>query len=183
MEQGYVTKQALSLALKELMTHYPLDKIRVGQVTELAHLSRNTFYYHFSDINDLLAWTYDNEVVNGLGRFQDIDTWQEGLMQVLNYTEENRSFCLNTFHSLSRDRLESFLYQITYSMLIKIMTKECFSYQVSPTTRSEIADFYGRAIVAQIIQWLLINLREEKECLVARIERMIVGAIKRITLP
>ncbi|QIL46592.1 TetR family transcriptional regulator [Vagococcus coleopterorum] len=180
MGQGYVTKQALSLALKDLMKSQPLDKIRVNHVTEYAKVSRNTFYYHFSDINELLAWTYDNEVVNGLGRFQGINTWQEGLMQVLDYTEANKAFCLNTFHSLSRDRLENFLYEITNSMLLSIMVDNPAMCDVKDQTRKEIADFYGRAIVAQVIHWLVINLREEKRDLVDRIERMTVGTIEKV---
>ena len=180
MQQGYVTKQALSLALKDLMKTTELDKIRVSHVTTAAKLSRNTFYYHFSDINELLAWTYDNEVVNGLGTFKGINTWQEGLMRVLDYTEANRAFCLNTFHSLSRDRLEQFLYQITFNMLDGIMADDEHLVDLEENLRKEIADFYGRAIVAQIIHWLVINLREEKLDLLARIERMTVGAIDRI---
>lgn len=180
MGQGDVTKQTLSFALKELMVSRPLDKIRVSDVTGVAHVARNTFYYHFSDINELLAWTYDNEVVNGLGRFQGINTWQEGLLQVLDYTEMNKAFCLNTFHSLSRDRLEHFLYDITFNMLKTIMSDNPKMSHVSSKTRCEIADFYGRAIVAQIIHWLVINLREEKRDLVSRIERMTVGALEKI---
>lgn len=181
MGQGYVTKQALSFALKELMVSQPLDKIRVNHVTDEAHVSRNTFYYHFSDINELLAWTYDNEVVNGLGRFQGINTWQEGLMRVLDYTEMNKGFCLNTFHSLSRERLEHFLYEITFNMLKRIMADNPKMVNVPDKTRCEIADFYGRAIVAQIIHWLVINLREEKNDFVDRIERMTVGTLEKVT--
>lgn len=180
MGQGYVTKQALSFALKELMSTQPLDKIRVNHVTEQARVSRNTFYYHFSDINELLAWTYDNEVVNGLGRFQGINTWQEGLLQVLDYTEMNKSFCLNTFQSLSRDRLEHFLYESTCNMLRTIMSENPKMAHLKQETLDEIVDFYGRAIVAQIIHWLVINLREEKQDLVNRIERMTVGALEKV---
>lgn len=180
MEQGYVTKKALSLGLKELMKRVALDKIRVSQITEITGVSRNTFYYHFSDINDLLSWTYDHEVVFSLESFTQLASWRAGLMKVLDYTEANRAFCMNTFHSLSRDRLENFLYRITYDMLLTIMAIEAYGESLDGQLRHDIADFYGRAIVAQVIHWLVTNLREPKEDLVTRVERMTVGAIERV---
>ncbi|MGO3733420.1 MAG: TetR/AcrR family transcriptional regulator [Vagococcus sp.] len=175
-----LTKKALSLALKELMLHTELDKLTILDVTKEAGLSRNTFYYHFSDINDLLEWTYDNEIVKGLDSFEDITTWKDGLLSVLNYTEENRTFCLNTFNSLSRDRLEHFLYHITYDMLMEIMTQTYNSIDLSTELKKQIADFYGRAIVAQVIHWLVTRLAEPKIDVINRIERVTEGSIELI---
>ncbi len=181
MEQGYVTKKALSHILKLLMESNELDKIRVNQITEITGVSRNTFYYHFLDINDLLGWTYDNEVVASLKPYTQLDSWQVGLMKVLNYIEENRVFCMNTFHSLSRDHLESFLFGITYEMLLTMMKTTDDGKRLTDSLRQEIADFYGRAMVAQVIHWLLTNLKEPKVELVNRVERMSSGMVKRIS--
>ena len=85
-----LTKKALSQALKTLMTSIAFEKITINDITMEAGVSRNTFYYHFSDINELLEWTFDNEIVKGLESYEDLNTWKEGLLSVLNYTEENR---------------------------------------------------------------------------------------------
>lgn len=171
-----LTKLALSTALKEVMLIIPFDKITIHDVTEKAGVSRNTFYYHFYDINELLEWTYAHEIVIDLEAFRQLDNWKEGLMKVLNYTEENKKFCLNTFNSLSRDRLELFLYDITYDMLISITEKYCVSQKLT----HEIADFYGRGIVAQVVHWLNTRLEEPKVDLINRIERVTRGVIQLI---
>lgn len=175
-----LTKKALSQALKELMTTIPFEKITINDVTNEAGVSRNTFYYHFSDINELLEWTFDNEIVKGLESYEDLNTWRDGLLSVLNYTEENRKFCLNTFHSLNRDRLEIFLYNITYHMLISIMDQSYDETVLDTTLKNEIADFYGRAIVAQVIHWLITRLEEPKTELIDRIESVTKGTIELI---
>lgn len=174
------TKLALSESLKSLMDTMLLDKITIQDVTTHANLSRNTFYYHFADINELLEWTYDNDIVNQLESFEDIKSWKQGLLNVLNYTENNRKFCLNTFHSLKRDQLETFLYQITYDMLIQIMTDSYDSCVLDHHLKHEIADFYGRGIVAQVIHWLLTRLEEPKDQVIQRIERVTTGSIDLI---
>ncbi len=175
-----LTKKALSQALKEIMTHIPFEKITINDVTAEAGVSRNTFYYHFSDINELLAWTFDNEIVKGLENYEDLNTWNDGLLSVLNYTEENRKFCLNTFHSFNRDRLEIFLYNITYQMLVSIMSQSYSEKVLATELKEQIADFYGRGIVAQVIHWLTTRLDEPKDQLIARIERVTKGMFELI---
>lgn len=175
-----LTKKALSQALKTLMTSTPFEKITVNDVAHEAGVARNTFYYHFSDLNELLEWTFDNEIVNGLESYEDLNTWKEGLLSVLNYTEENRNFCLNTFHSINRDRLEIFLYNITYHMLVSIMNQSYDNQVLNSPLKNDIADFYGRAIVAQVTHWLTTRLEEPKDELIDRIESVTKGMMELI---
>ena len=54
------TKIWIADKLKQLMTEKPLDKIRVTEVCKLAEIERPTFYYHFKDKYDLVAWIFLN---------------------------------------------------------------------------------------------------------------------------
>ena len=56
------TKYALSAALQELLNHMTLDHITVKDIVDRAHVSRQTFYYHFSDVYDLLEWSFHEAV-------------------------------------------------------------------------------------------------------------------------
>ena len=53
------TKQELSAALKTLMSQKPLEKISIREITDLCGLRRETFYYHFADIYDLVKWMFE----------------------------------------------------------------------------------------------------------------------------
>ena len=48
------TKKAFELSLVSLSKELPLNKISVKQICERAELSRNAFYFHYSDINSLI---------------------------------------------------------------------------------------------------------------------------------
>lgn len=52
------TKLWIANTMKELMRTKPLDKIRVAEICEAAEIERSTFYYHFRDKYDLVAWIY-----------------------------------------------------------------------------------------------------------------------------
>ena len=51
------TKKAISFTLKELLLEKPLSKITVNDITERCDINRQTFYYHFESITDLVEWT------------------------------------------------------------------------------------------------------------------------------
>ncbi len=52
------TKIWIADRMKELMKTKSLDKIRVSEICESAEIERSTFYYHFKDKYDLVAWIF-----------------------------------------------------------------------------------------------------------------------------
>ena len=52
------TKWWIEQTMKELMKTKPLSEIRVKEICEAAEIDRSTFYYHFQDKYDLVAWIY-----------------------------------------------------------------------------------------------------------------------------
>ena len=54
------TKIALANSLKYLLKSKPLSKITINEITTNINVNRNTFYYHFEDINKLVEWIIEN---------------------------------------------------------------------------------------------------------------------------
>ena len=104
------TKRALGASLKKLLAEKPLDKITVGDITQDCEVNRQTFYYHFKDVCDLIEWVYLDEATHALDGRKTYDTWQEGFYAIFQWVLANRAFVLGTYHSLSREHLERYLY-------------------------------------------------------------------------
>ena len=49
-------KILIAEAFIDLLEKESIDKITVKQLIEECHISRQTFYYHFRDIMDVLEW-------------------------------------------------------------------------------------------------------------------------------
>ena len=81
------TKQELSAALKTLMSQKPLEKISIREITDLCGLRRETFYYHFADIYDLVKWMFEEEAIVLLRQHEGVQLWQEGLLQLFHYIQ------------------------------------------------------------------------------------------------
>lgn len=67
------TKGEIQAALLELLEQKPLDEITVTELVERCGISRQAFYYHFSDLYGVVDWSLQQE----LEKLQDIrpDQW------------------------------------------------------------------------------------------------------------
>lgn len=52
------TKLWIAEKMKKILATKPLDKIRVTEICREAEIERPTFYYHFKDKYDLVAWIF-----------------------------------------------------------------------------------------------------------------------------
>ena len=52
------TKLWIADKMKELMKKKPIDKIRITEICQAAEIERSTFYYHFKDKYELVAWIF-----------------------------------------------------------------------------------------------------------------------------
>ncbi|WP_461215792.1 TetR/AcrR family transcriptional regulator [Lacticaseibacillus sp. GG6-2] len=172
------TKQVLATVLKQLMQTTSLDHITIDKLAEAAHINRNTFYYHFADIHSLVAWVYEQDVVEALRSRSDIQHWQEAYQLMLTYIADHQQFCLNTFHSLNRDVLDNLLYQHAAEMVDRVVTS--IDAQTPRRVRAAITNFYGWAITAQVTQWLVADLEESQESMIRKAELMMDGTLAHI---
>ena len=116
-----VTKRALEASLKKLLLEKPLHKITVSDITDDCGINRMTFYYHFKDIYDLVEWSCQEDASRALAGKKTYETWQQGLLQIFEAVQENKPFILNVYRSVSREQVETYLYRLTYDLMIGVV--------------------------------------------------------------
>ncbi|MEG0157627.1 MAG: TetR family transcriptional regulator, partial [Anaerovoracaceae bacterium] len=89
------TKQALARALKKRAKHKSLDKITIVDIAEDCGVNRQTFYYHFHDIVDLVEWIFTREKIKAIDGKKMDESWQNGFLRAFTYVLENRAFIEN----------------------------------------------------------------------------------------
>ena len=100
------TCQAISGALKQLMTQKPLERITVAEIMDTCGMRRQHFYYYFTDIYDLLRWTFEKEALELLQQQQGVSPWQNGFLHLFQYINQNRAVCLCALDSLGKESLK-----------------------------------------------------------------------------
>ena len=85
------TKTLLANELKRKAHTLPLSKIRVVDLCAACGIDRRTFYYHFRDVYDLTAWTF-NHAVDEFHPGIDIVPGTKGIEIILTKLREDAVF-------------------------------------------------------------------------------------------
>ena len=94
------TKRALAESVKNLVNkNYPIRKITVKLITDNCSVSRNTFYYHFESINDLILWILHDEMYSRMNSFDESDS-RAFRDFIVSYLAENQKFLRETYQYL-----------------------------------------------------------------------------------
>lgn len=160
------TKRMLTAALKRLMAQKPLGKISIREITESCGMNRQTFYYHFEDIYDQVRWMYQQDALALLEEQEGVLVWQDSLLRLFHYLEENRAVCLCTLDSISHEQLRRFCYADIYDFfhhIIDALEKDIGSDE---KYKNFLTHFYVTALAGIVEGWLRGRLTESPEELV-----------------
>lgn len=101
------TDSKFKLALRELMRNTPLDEISVTLLCKRCGCHRQTFYYHYSDIHDLMAEIFLSEKI---ALFEESTTIKDALYAFKDYGKKNLTFYKKTYDSSARDLPDDFIF-------------------------------------------------------------------------
>jgi probable dihydroxyacetone kinase regulator len=172
-----VTKRALEESLKHLLLKKPLTKITIKDIAEDCGINRMTFYYHFKDIYDLVEWSCVEDAQKALGENRHYDSWETGLLDIFKAVRENKPFIMNVYHSVSREQIERYLYQLTYQLMLDVVEEKAVGLMVSDRQKEFIADFYKYALVGLMLDWIKNDMKEKPEDIVERLAILVHGNI------
>lgn len=179
MNMSQVTKKALAASLKNQLLKKPLNKITINDLTEDCGISRMTFYYHFKDIYDLVEWCCVEDARRALEGQKTYEGWQQGFFNIFEAVRENKPFVMNIYHSISREHIETYLYHMTYELLIGVVEECAAEHQllVKDENKQFIADFYKYAFVGILLNWIKNDMKEDPKKIIDQLSIMISGDI------
>lgn len=131
-------KKLLSEALIELCNEKSLSKISVQDIIKKVGTSRQTFYNHFRDKNDIIIWTYSTHVV---ADFQTVDI-SSGLYEYLCETHRNcvkyKNFYTQACSMKGQNSLRDYILEQNYRNYLNLIIKR-----------------HGKSVVTDELLWAL----------------------------
>lgn len=158
------TKRRLAMALKELLREKPLKKITIQDIVERSHMTRQSFYYHFQDIYEVLELICQYELVDRIAYKEDEDfpEWLEHLVMLV---EENRWFYRKLLLELDWGRLSARLRppveKQVNRMLDRYLPRE--GMNGLEAGRELLCDFYTSSIISYLFNYVSSKRRQEKQ--------------------
>ena len=170
------TKLALANSLKKLLQKKFLDDITVKELVEDCEVNRQTFYYHFQDIYDLLHWFLEHETEQAL---QSAETWQEALSLALRYIQENHVVIYHVYRSTGREGLDCHFYTLSRALVLRLLKLYAGSLELEEDDRNFLAEFYMFALSGTLLRWVSEDMKEDPQVLAGRLSRLLEPEICR----
>ena len=149
----------------------PVEDITVKQIVARCGTTRQTFYRHFIDRNDLIHWYFDKLLHESFHQMGSGDTIYDGLIKKLAYIREERLFFTAAFQTDEQNNLREYDYQMIFSFyqnLILHKTGHPASGEIN-----ELLDMYCQASVYKTVQWVLGGMKQSEH----EIARILVDAM------
>lgn len=98
------TKGKIAEAVEELLCSQPGGKVTVQQVMELTQMNRQSFYYHYQDINDVLRRIVMRKFCDPL-KFDPEETPESWCRRGLTLVKEQKTLIRRISRELGSDRM------------------------------------------------------------------------------
>ncbi|MGN0974849.1 MAG: TetR/AcrR family transcriptional regulator [Gemmiger sp.] len=176
------TKRRLSEALLQLLTQKPARDITVRELTELAKVSRGTFYFHYSDIYDLLRQMEDDQlealqaVASGLINGMDNDEPPQTLRALFDYLASNENLTRALLGPNGDPLLVERLKQVIEEKCVGALARE--EEGGSEKTHEYLAGFAVSGCLGVVEKWLQSGCAEPPE----KMARLTWQAIRAINV-
>ena len=163
------TQKFIMSTFMQLLESESLDKITVRDIVEECEINRNTFYYHYSDIYDLLDYVFSVETEKFMS--EDVDentTFGEEYERAARFVLKYKKAILHIYDSKKRDVLQNYLETLAFSFISRFVKKEADGYGLPDEDIDYITGFYTHAIVGNTLGWIKRKLPSGQEKFIAR---------------
>ena len=154
-----------------LLAERPFCKITVADIAGGCGLSRMTFYYHFEDVYDLLAWTCGERASAACEGLE----WQEGLLRLFRTVRRDRDLVMNVYRSVDRSVLEAALFPFAHDLILREMGARVGAGVASPADREFVVAFFEYAFAGTLLTWIGNGMGEDPREIVDRLGVIMSG--------
>lgn len=174
------TKKAIVQCTLELAAKKPINKMTVREITEACELTRNTFYYHFHDIYEVITYFFESQAEQRLSEVLPLET---RLMNFIELCSGYKHVWVNLYKSIGYEQFYNYVVSLVHKLLLEAIGKECDIASFPPGDLEIICSVCEEAIVGILIRWLRNRKDESPEELMQQINRARVLFEGQIRLP
>lgn len=170
-EMSLKTKQLLSDALKEATAKKPFSKVTVSELISACNINRKTFYYHFTDIYDLMKWTLEQDTLSVLEKIDLLVNTEEAIRYVVKYVEANKHIINCVFDSVGYMEMKRFFYADFIGVMRRAIDdgERRLEIKVDKEFKEFISCFYTEALAGMMLTWLQNRQTTDQERLIQNI--------------
>ena len=172
------TKEMLAESLMKLLARRTLDKITIQDIVDDCGYNRQTFYYHFHDIYDLIDWIFAAQTQELIEKCRACGSLDVGVEAVIAYMRGNRRLTLNILRSVNGEKLLDNLYRSAQSIVLSALENHPGVQELSAEYRELVAEAFKYALAGLLIDWMRAGIPEDRVNKVRTMKAVYIGALE-----
>lgn len=179
MQHRTTTKEWIAKSFMELSHKKGIDKITIKDIVTNCGLTKATFYNHFQDKYDLIAWIYTRPIKNILCRINNTDfSFREAIIANLTYFADNRKYLINALtNTRGQNSFLNYAFKINFTLLHDLI-KSLNKSENLPSRIVALTKFYVFGTVQFECEWLINNMPTPIEEFAALLEAGVPEELK-----
>ncbi len=145
-------KSMIAGTFLDLAKQKEIDKITVKALIEACHISRQTFYYHFQDMMDVIAWSMEQAARAMLERGLKAGTPEEAFSIILSSAAENHQLIRKLMNSQKRDQVEKLFVQMIKKYIQELILNKAPELSLNYSDMELLLDFWAFGITGILFQ-------------------------------
>ena len=156
-----LTKKAIRSSFWKLLNQRPISQITVRDIVEDCGVNRNTFYYHFQDIPQLVETIVNDAADQMIRAYPTVDSLEACLNAAISFALENRRAVLHIYRSANRDLYEQYQWRVCEHAVAAYLDGVLAGKAVSPSDRRLLAGYLKCLSFGLILGWLETGMQED----------------------
>lgn len=157
------TKTRIMNAFLYLLNEKSMDRLTVKDIIETAEVNRNTFYYHFEDIYDLLHQVFRTKFEGFCSQTEKCDTFYEEYIRSADFFMKNKKAMSHIYYSKDRELLPKYMEKFTLVFVERFVREAAANYEISEAGIKYLTTFYSYTIVGNTMHWIQEGMPQYRE--------------------
>lgn len=174
------TQKAIRASFIKLLNQKPLSQITIKDIVDDCGVNRNTFYYYFKDLPDLVETIIKEEVQRVIRQYPTIGSVEQCLDALIGFALENRKAVLHIYNSINRDLYEWYQWRICRYVVEVYLDGVLKDRKITEEDRCLLMDYIACTGFGFVIGWLETGMKEGIRERFARIYELKHGELERI---
>lgn len=175
-----LTKRAIRDSFIKLLNEKPYRQITVKDIVEDCGLNRNTFYYYFSDIPQLMESIINNDAEGIIHKYPSIDSLNDCINATIDFIYDNRKAILHIYNSVNRDVYEQYQWKVCAYIVSYYVDIALGDSKIDQSDRLVIIEYLKCVIFGLISGWLEKGINPDAIAGYRRIFELKRGDLKRL---
>ena len=169
------TETLLCIAFMELLRKYPFPKITIQKIAQQCGVNRQTFYYYFDNIYDLMTGAFEYQLTQE-SRVNEEQSWEAVMERSLCWMKDNRIIIKNMLVNVE----SSYMRRAIYPVIMRSMTNVYWPNRIIKDRNEESDEFVRHFLVIGITQYILEWVESDYKESVSEVIRKLFYIIKRM---